>query len=96
MVQLVLHFLNHTGGSLNLVPDAFLRKPIFVITAFVGSVYIEVTIVYKMQQLESRLISYPMLLKSESLSSMGVNHEASQYREIPISTKETAKICKRI
>jgi hypothetical protein len=96
MVQLVRHFLNHAGGSLNPVSDAFLRKPIFVITAFVGSVNIEVTIAYKNAGAGIKAYLIPHAANSESLSGMGVNQKASQYREMPISTKETANIRKRI
>jgi hypothetical protein len=70
----------------------YLNKKNFLITAFKRSVRIEVTDAYKNAVTGINAYLIPHAARSESLSGIGVNHLASQYRTMLIVANEMAKI----
>ncbi|CAM8668872.1 hypothetical protein MCEMSE6_00724 [Oxalobacteraceae bacterium] len=60
------------------------------------SAIIEVITAYKHEVTGINAYLIPHAAKSESLSGIGENHLALQYRTMPITTNATAKILKKI
>jgi hypothetical protein len=78
------------------VSYTFLKTLNFAIAALISKVNIDVITAYTHEATGINAYLIPHAARSESLSGIGVNHLVLQYRTMPITTNETAKILKKL